>query len=98
MSVSALRYGNFVDFVGNGYGRVKSSAGILEQSMRARNRVGVGLSYRPARLYRLAELIPGNDSCGLLKSLKVLRLPPQFNQQINASGTYADWLNSSQIF
>jgi hypothetical protein len=26
--------------------------------MGARNRVGIGLSYRPARLYRLAELIP----------------------------------------
>jgi hypothetical protein len=30
--------------------RVKFSAGILEQSIRARNRVGIGLSYRPARL------------------------------------------------
>ncbi len=43
----------------------QSSAGILEQSMGARNRVGTGLSYRPARLRRLAESIPG-----LLKSLK----------------------------
>jgi hypothetical protein len=34
------------------------SAGILEQSMGARNRVGIGLSYRPARLHRLAESIP----------------------------------------
>jgi hypothetical protein len=31
---------------------VVSSAGILEQSM------GIGLSYRPARLHRLAESIP----------------------------------------
>ncbi len=31
------------------------SAGILEQSMRARNRVGIALSYRPARLHRLAK-------------------------------------------
>jgi hypothetical protein len=30
-------------------------AGILEQSMGARNRVGIGLPYRPARLHRLAE-------------------------------------------
>jgi hypothetical protein len=71
MSVSALRYGNFVDFVGNGKGngngRLKSSAGILEQSMGARNRVGVGLSYRPARIYRLAELINGNRFLGSLK-------------------------------
>jgi hypothetical protein len=27
-----------------------SCAGILEQSMGVRNRVGIGLSYRPARL------------------------------------------------
>ncbi len=39
------------------------SAGILEQSMGARNLVGIGLSYRPSRLHRLAESIPG-----LLKS------------------------------
>jgi hypothetical protein len=31
------------------------SAGILEQSMGAKNRIGIGLSYRPARLHRLAE-------------------------------------------
>ncbi len=40
-------------------------AGILEQSIWARNRVGIGLSYRSARLHRLAESIPG-----LLKGLK----------------------------
>ncbi len=34
-----------------------SSAEILEQPMVARNRVGIRLSYRPARLYRLAESI-----------------------------------------
>ncbi len=34
--------------------------------MGARNRVGIGLSYRPARLHRLAESIPG-----FLKSLKI---------------------------
>jgi hypothetical protein len=28
--------------------------------MGARNRVGIGLSYRPARLHRLAEFIPWN--------------------------------------
>ncbi len=33
-----------------------SSAGIFKQSMGARNRVGIGLSYRPARLNSLAEL------------------------------------------
>jgi hypothetical protein len=39
-------------------GTVIYSAGIFIQSMGARNRVGIGLSYRPARLHRLAELIP----------------------------------------
>ncbi len=29
-------------------------AGIVKQSMGAKNRVGIGLSYRPARLHRLA--------------------------------------------
>ncbi len=33
-------------------------AGVLKQSVGARNRIGTGLSYRPARLHRLAELIP----------------------------------------
>jgi hypothetical protein len=36
----------------------QDSAGIFKQSMEARNRVGIGLSYRPARLHRLAEFIP----------------------------------------
>jgi hypothetical protein len=39
-------------------------AGIFKQSMRARNRVGTGLSYRPARLNRLAEFIPWNRFLG----------------------------------
>ncbi len=33
-------------------------AGIFKQSTGARNRIGIGLSYRPARLHRLAELNP----------------------------------------
>jgi hypothetical protein len=35
-------------------------AGIFKASMGARNRGGRGLSYRPARLHRLAEFIPWN--------------------------------------
>ncbi len=47
-------------------------AGIFKQSMGARNRVGIGLSYQPARLHRLAEFIPWNRSIpGLHKRLKV---------------------------
>jgi hypothetical protein len=38
-----------------------ASAGILKQSISSRNRVGIGLSYRPARLLRLAELITWNQ-------------------------------------
>jgi len=41
--------------------------GIFEQSMGTRNRVGIGLSYRPARLQRLAELIHWNRFLGSLK-------------------------------
>ncbi len=33
---------------------------ICIESMWARNRIGMGLSYRPARLHSLAELIPWN--------------------------------------
>jgi hypothetical protein len=39
----------------------------FEQSMGARNRVGIWLSYRPARLHRLMESIPRNRSLGFLK-------------------------------
>jgi hypothetical protein len=35
-------------------------AGIFKESMGARNQGGIGLSYRPARLHRLAEFIPWN--------------------------------------
>ncbi len=49
---------------------VKFCSGILEQSMGARNRVGIGLSHRPARRHTggidSLEWIPG-----LLKSLKI---------------------------
>jgi hypothetical protein len=38
--------------------------------MGARNRVGRELSYRPARLQRLAELIPWNRFLGFLKIYK----------------------------
>jgi hypothetical protein len=47
--------------------RSETNSGILEQSMGARNRVGIGLSYCPARLHRLAESIPGNRYLGSLK-------------------------------
>jgi hypothetical protein len=47
------------------------SAGIFKQSMGARNRVGIGLSYWPARLHSLVELVSLESILGLLKSLKI---------------------------
>jgi hypothetical protein len=45
-------------------------AGIFKQSMGARNHVGIGLSYRPARLHRLVEFIPWIRFLGSIKILK----------------------------
>ncbi len=45
-------------------------AGIFKQSRRARNQVGIGLSYRPARLHRLAELISWNRFLGSINVYK----------------------------
>jgi hypothetical protein len=42
-------------------------AGIFKHSMGARNRVRIGLSQRPARLHRLAELMPWSRFLGSLK-------------------------------
>jgi hypothetical protein len=44
----------------------QNSAGILELSRGARNRVGIGLLYRPARLQTLVESIPWNQFLGSL--------------------------------
>jgi hypothetical protein len=49
-----------------------ASADILKHSMGARNRVGIGLSYRPARRHRLAESIPWNRFLASFTSLKGL--------------------------
>jgi hypothetical protein len=49
-------------------------AGILKQSMGARNRVGIGLSYRPARLQKAG----GIDSLeSILLLHKRLKIPAQ---------------------
>jgi hypothetical protein len=45
-------------------------AGIFKESMEARNRGGIGLSYRPARLHRLAEFIPWNRFLGSINVQK----------------------------
>jgi hypothetical protein len=46
----------------------RTCVGIFKQSMGDRNRVGIGLSYRPARLLSLAELFPWNRFLGSLKA------------------------------
>ncbi len=42
-------------------------AGNFKHSMGAMNRVGIGLSYRPARLHSLMELVRWNRFLGSLK-------------------------------
>ncbi len=42
----------------------RSRAGIFKQSMGARHRVGIRLSFRPVRLHRLTEFIPWNWCLG----------------------------------
>jgi hypothetical protein len=42
----------------------RAGAGIFKKSMGARHRVGIGLSYWPAGLHRLAELMPWNQFLG----------------------------------
>ncbi len=42
-------------------------AGIFKHSGGARNRAGTGLSYRPARLHSLGELVLWNRFLGSLK-------------------------------
>jgi hypothetical protein len=46
---------------------IQCSAGIFITIYGGYNRVGIGLSYRPARLHRLAESIPLNRFLGSLK-------------------------------
>jgi hypothetical protein len=57
-------------------------AGIFKESMGARNRGGIGLLYRPARLHRLVEFIPWNRFLGSINVLKyglrALGTPPAF--------------------
>jgi hypothetical protein len=59
-------------FLANGGWRMGGgeSAGSIEKSTGARNRVGMGMSYRPPRLHRLAESILWNRFLGSLKVLK----------------------------
>ncbi len=59
-----------------------ASAGIFKQSMGARNRVGIGLSYRPTRLHSLAELVHWNRFLGSLKVKKKFGLAGRYDNTI----------------
>ncbi len=61
---NTLKYKCIEFFKGTYYLDQTLRAGIFKQSMGARDRVGIGLSYRPARLHRLAEFIPWNRFLG----------------------------------
>ncbi len=52
--------------------------GIFKESMGARNRGGIGLSYRPVRLHRLAEFIPRNQFQGHI-NIEIYGLNPVYS-------------------
>jgi hypothetical protein len=54
---------------------LKASAGILEQSAGARNRVGIGLSYRPTSLHRLAGRYDNSVHTLFLPPIDCSKLP-----------------------
>ena len=62
-----------------------SPAGIFKKSMGARHRVGIGLSYRLARLHRLAEFIPWNRFLGSLNVYKYGLASPPAREMENIS-------------
>ncbi len=63
-----------------GEGRVQNlGLEFLNKAIGARNLVGIGLSYRPAKLNRLAESIPWNRFLG---SLKVWKYSPPSHTEI----------------
>jgi hypothetical protein len=63
--------------------------------MEARNWVGIGLSYRPARLHRLAESIPYNRFLrsipGLLKSFKIRAQETAFIAKRQRKKRWRNW-------
>ncbi len=80
------------------YWQRKPRAGIFKQSMGARNRVGIGLSYRPARLRRLE----GIDSWAPQTfkntgSAVTCQLSPAQRERWNCWSQYAPLLNNRKI-
>jgi hypothetical protein len=57
--------------------------------MEARNLVGIGLSYRPTRLHRLAESIPWNLFLGSLK-FKITASGQIFQYNVNGFSSTSD--------
>ncbi len=53
------------------YSLCVACSGILEQSIGARNREGIGLSDRPARPHRLVESIPWKRFLGSLRGFQI---------------------------
>jgi hypothetical protein len=75
-SINVYKYGLSIQYC----------AGIFKQSTPgARNRVGIGLSYRPARLHSQAELVPLEPIRGLLISLKIRALYSTIHNIISAA-------------
>jgi hypothetical protein len=71
--------------------RKKSSAGILEQSTGARNRVGIGLSYRPAGLHRLEDRYYNSVPTCFLAHIDCYKIPalgsiPAFTDTVESEG------------
>ncbi len=64
---------------------------FFKESMGARNRGGIGLSYRPARLHMLAEFIPWNRFLGSInvKKIRVLCTLCRFQMKRWDKGTVA---------
>jgi hypothetical protein len=52
-------------------GALQTTGRIFKQSKWARNRVGIGLSYRLARIHRAGEIDSLESIFGLFKSLKI---------------------------
>jgi hypothetical protein len=77
---------------------IDSIAGICKQFMRARNRVGIELSYRPARLHRPGgihslESIPGFHKRSKIGTVVALALVVRHSNHLARSHPRLGWLD-----
>jgi hypothetical protein len=79
---SPIRSAELQNTVLHSYRLSAHRAGIFKQSMGARNRVGIELSYRSARLHRLAEFIPWNRFLGSIQLHKRFKIRAPENRQM----------------